>query len=135
MLSTIRKIWSFHVVVPQRTAMNGNYTCKLEQSNIRPEFAFNSNLPNLIVLNVAFYMHLIRQFDSAHVKCGFKPGLKRYHISERFRKATTYIGSITSRYTRGRGKSSLPCIVDYRYTGRLCPTEVSFSGSRYIKGY
>ena len=33
------------------------------------ELAFNSNLPNLFVLNVAFYMHLIRQFDLAHVKC------------------------------------------------------------------
>ena len=41
---------------------------KLEQSNIRVN-AFNSNLPNLIVLNVASYMHLIRQFDSAHEKC------------------------------------------------------------------
>ena len=65
-LSTIRKIWSFHVVVTQRTAMNGNETGTVEYST---ELAFNSNLPNLIVLNVAFYMHLIRQFDSAHVKC------------------------------------------------------------------
>ena len=38
-------------------------------SNFSRELAFNSNLPNLIVLNVAFYMYLIRQFDSAHVKC------------------------------------------------------------------
>ena len=58
-------ISSFHVV-PQRTAMNGNETGTVEYST---ELAFNSNLPNLIVLNVAFYMHLIRQFDSAHVKC------------------------------------------------------------------
>ena len=60
------KIWSFHVVVPQRTAMNGIETGTVEYST---ELAFNSNLPNLIVLNVAFYMHFIRQFDSAHVKC------------------------------------------------------------------
>ena len=65
-LSTIRKIWSFHVVVPQRTAMNGNETKTVEYST---ELAFNLNLANLIVLNVAFYMQLIRQFDSAHVKC------------------------------------------------------------------
>ena len=65
-LSTIRKIWSFHVVVPERTAMNGNETGTVEYST---ELAFNSNLSNLIVLNVTFYMHLIRQFDSAHVKC------------------------------------------------------------------
>ena len=64
-LSTIRKTWSFHVVVPQRTAMNGNETGTVEYST---ELA-NSNLPNLIVLNVAFYMHLILQFDSPHVKC------------------------------------------------------------------
>ena len=63
-LSTIRKIWSFPVVVPQRTAMNGNETGTVEYST---ELAFSSNLPNLIVLNVAFYMHLICQFDSAHV--------------------------------------------------------------------
>ena len=65
-LSTIRKIWSFHVAVPQKTAITGNETGTVEYST---ELAFNSNLPNLIVLNVAFYMHLIRQFDSAHVKC------------------------------------------------------------------
>ena len=65
-LSTIRKIWSFHVVVPQRTAMDGNETGTVEYST---ELAFNSNLPNLIVLNVAFYMHFIWQFDSVHVKC------------------------------------------------------------------
>ena len=39
-------------------------------TEFRRELAFNSNLPNLILLNVAFYMHLIRQFISAHVKCG-----------------------------------------------------------------
>ena len=65
-LSTIRKIWSFHVVVPQRTAMNGDETGTV---GYLTELAFNSNMPNLIVLNVAFYMHLIRPFDSAHVKC------------------------------------------------------------------
>ena len=65
-LPTIRKIWSFHAVVSQRTAMNGNETGTVEYST---ELAFNSNLPNLIVLNVAFCMHLIRQFDSVHVKC------------------------------------------------------------------
>ena len=65
-LSTIRKILSFHVAVLQRTAMNGNETGTVEYST---ELAFNSNLPNLILLIVAFYMHLIRQFDSAHVKC------------------------------------------------------------------
>ena len=65
-LSTIGKIWSFHVVVTQRTAMNGNETGTVEYST---ELAFNSNLPNLIVLNDAFYMPLIRQFDLAHVKC------------------------------------------------------------------
>ena len=62
----MRKIWSFHVVVPQRTAMNGNETGTVKYLT---DLAFNSNLPNLIVLNVAFYMHLIRQFASAHVKC------------------------------------------------------------------
>ena len=46
--------------------MNGNETGTVEYST---ELAFNSKLPNLIVLNAAFYMHLIRQFDSAHVKC------------------------------------------------------------------
>ena len=46
--------------------MNGNETKTVEYST---ELAFNSNLPNLIVLNVAFYMHVIRQFDSPHVKC------------------------------------------------------------------
>ena len=47
--------------------MNGNDTGTVEYST---ELAFNLNLPNeIIVLNVAFYMHLIRQFDSAHVKC------------------------------------------------------------------
>ena len=65
-LSTISKIWSFHVAVPQRRAMNLYETGTVEYST---KLAFNSNLPNLIVLNVAFYMHLIRQFDSAHVKC------------------------------------------------------------------
>lgn len=30
----------------------------------------NTNLLNLIDLNVAFYMQLIQQLDSAHVKCG-----------------------------------------------------------------
>ena len=74
MLSTICKIWSFHIVFPQRTAMNGNETGKVEYSI---ELAFN--LPNLIVLNLAFYMHLIWQFDSAHVKYDIKPGL-RYKI-------------------------------------------------------
>ena len=47
--------------------MYGNETGTVEYS---AELVFNSNLPNLIVLNVAFYMfymHLIRQFDSAHV--------------------------------------------------------------------
>ena len=33
------------------------------------ELAFNWNMSHLIDLDVAFYMHLIRQFDSAHVKC------------------------------------------------------------------
>ena len=42
--------------------MNGNETGTVEYST---ELAFNSNLPNLIVLNVAFYMHLIRQFGGA----------------------------------------------------------------------
>ena len=46
--------------------MNGNETGTVEYLT---ELAFNSNLPNLIVFNVAFYMHLIRQFDSLHVKC------------------------------------------------------------------
>ena len=59
-------MWSFLVVVPQRTAMNGNETGRVEYLT---ELAFNTNLLNLIVSNVAFYMHLIRQFDSAHVKC------------------------------------------------------------------
>ena len=43
--------------------MNGNETGTVEYST---ELACNSNLPNLFVTNVAFYMHLIRQFDSAH---------------------------------------------------------------------
>ena len=46
--------------------MNVNETGTVQYST---ELAFNSNVPNLIVLNVAFYMHLIRQFDLAHVKC------------------------------------------------------------------
>ena len=35
-------------------------------------------MSHLIDLDVAFYVHLIREFDSAHVKCDatFKPGLK-----------------------------------------------------------
>ena len=33
------------------------------------ELGFNANLPNLIDLNIAFYMHLIRELDSVHVKC------------------------------------------------------------------
>ena len=45
--------------------MNGNEAGTVEYST---ELTFNSNLPNLIVLNVAFYMRLIWQFDSAHVK-------------------------------------------------------------------
>ena len=65
-LPTVCKIWSFHIVVPQRIAMNSNKTGAVEYST---EFAFNSNLPNFIVLNVAFYMHLIWQFDLVHVKC------------------------------------------------------------------
>ena len=40
--------------------MNGNETGTVEYWS---ELAFNSNLPNFIVLNVAFYMHLIWQFD------------------------------------------------------------------------
>ena len=44
--------------------MNGNETGTIEYLT---ELAFYSNLPNLIVLNVAFYMHLIRQFDTRHV--------------------------------------------------------------------
>ena len=38
--------------------MNGSETGTVECST---ELAFNSNLPSLIVLNVAFYMHLIRR--------------------------------------------------------------------------
>ena len=33
------------------------------------EIAFNSNLPNLIDLDVELYMHLIHKLNSAHVKC------------------------------------------------------------------
>ena len=33
-------------------------------------------MSHLIDLDVAFYMHLIRQFDSAHVKCDVYTGLK-----------------------------------------------------------
>ena len=33
------------------------------------ELAFNTNLLNLIDLNVAFYMPLIWQLDLVHVKC------------------------------------------------------------------
>ena len=47
--------------------MNGNETGTVESD--LTELAFYSNLPNLVVLNVAFYVHLIQQFDSAHVKC------------------------------------------------------------------
>ena len=55
-----------HVTLfPQRMAMNGNETGTVEYST---ELTFNSNLPNLIVLNVEFYMLLIWQFDSVHVK-------------------------------------------------------------------
>ena len=59
-------MWSFHVVAPQRTAMKGSEAGGVEYST---ELAINSNLPNLIVLNLAFDMHLTQQFDSAHVKC------------------------------------------------------------------
>ena len=45
--------------------MNSNETGTVEYST---ELTFNSDLPNLIVLNVAFYVRLIWQFDSAHVK-------------------------------------------------------------------
>ena len=43
-VSTIRKIWSCHVV-PQRTAMNSNETGTVEYST---ELTFNSNLPNFL---------------------------------------------------------------------------------------
>ena len=33
------------------------------------ELAFSWNMSHLIDVEVAFYMHLIRQFDSAQVKC------------------------------------------------------------------
>lgn len=36
---------------------------------VATEPEFNSNLPSWIDINVAFHMHLIQQFDSAHVKC------------------------------------------------------------------
>ena len=39
-------------------------TCLVEDAN---EVAFNSNLPNLIYLGVE--LHIIRELDSAHVKC------------------------------------------------------------------
>ena len=55
-LSTILKIWSLRVVVPHRTAMKVNEAGTVEYST---QFAFNSNLPNLIVLNIAFYRHFI----------------------------------------------------------------------------
>ena len=54
--------------------MNANETGTVEYST---ELVFNSNLPNLIVLNVVFYTHLIRQFDSAHVKCDVETRPKR----------------------------------------------------------
>lgn len=59
-------MWHFHVVFPQRMAVKGNETGTVEYST---ELAFNSSVPNLIVLNIAFYMHLIQQFDLVHVKC------------------------------------------------------------------
>ena len=42
---------------------------KMLESVDSTELAFNTNLPNLIELNIAFYMHLIRQLDLVHVKC------------------------------------------------------------------
>ena len=50
-MSTICKIWSFHVVVPQITAMNDNETGTVEYLT---ELEFNSNLPNLFVLMLHF---------------------------------------------------------------------------------
>ena len=103
-LFTIRKIWSFHVVVLQRTAMNGNETGTVEYST---ELAFNSKLPNLIVLNVAFYMHLIQQFDSARVKClGHPRRVLESHLQ--FTSSTTsklivkFLNASSSNFTSSR---------------------------------
>ena len=41
-------------------------TCSVEDAT---EVAFNSNLPNLIDLDVELHMHLIHKLNSAHVKC------------------------------------------------------------------
>ena len=38
------------------------------------ELALSRNMPHLIDLDVAFYMHLIRQFDLVHVKCDVSTG-------------------------------------------------------------
>ena len=57
---------------------NGKETGKVEYST---EIAINSNLPNLIVFNVAFYMHVIRQFDSAHVKCDVETRPKNLELA------------------------------------------------------
>ena len=43
-------------------------------SRIFDWLASNWNMLHLIDLDVAFYMHLIWQFDSAHVKCDVKTG-------------------------------------------------------------
>ena len=41
-------------------------TCSVEDAT---EAAFNSNMPNLIDLDVELHMHLIRKLNSAHVEC------------------------------------------------------------------
>ena len=39
------------------------------QSYYLTELAFNLDMSNLIYLNVAFYLHLIRQLDYMHLQC------------------------------------------------------------------
>ena len=41
-------------------------TCYVEDAT---EVAFNSNLPNLIDLDVKLHMHLIHKLNLAHMKC------------------------------------------------------------------
>ena len=57
--------------VPTGVSVTGQGSQSKYTSRFSPRYScvaltivvFNSNVPNLIVLNVAFYMHLIRQFD------------------------------------------------------------------------
>ena len=54
----------------------------LFQSQIRRKLYFYSKLSNLIDSNVAFHMHLILEFNSAHVKCDVWTGPKSWFLTQ-----------------------------------------------------